>query len=222
MMVSRANQKVDAATLSVSAAYTAARRIGKLSLPMALIQVEQRLCGWTARYGMVLTRVSLGIVFLWFGMLKFLHGTTAIDALAEHTIGMITLHLVPPVLTLHILAAWECLIGLGLLLGAYLRTTLLLLLLHLPGTFLPLILLPRECWIHFPFFPSLVGHYILKNFVLVSAGIMVASGARGGKMIANPAIARQALHLEILKEERELLAMERLESIKAGEKVAAP
>ena len=175
---------------------------------LAALQVEQRLYAWMARNGLHLTRISLGIVFLWFGALKFFPGTTPIDTLAEHTITMITLHIVPPLLALHILAVWECVIGFGLLFGIYLRAALVLLFLHLPGTFLPLVLLPHSSWIHFPFFPSLVGHYILKNLVLVSAGIVVASTARGGRIIAHPRIAQEAGRLELLLQERLLLAAE--------------
>ena len=188
-----------------------ASRLHKLSLrrpKQAALQFEHRLCGWTARHGLTLTRISLGIIFFWFGALKLLPTSTPIDALAEHTIGIITLHLVSPLVSLHILGVWECLIGIGLLFGIYLRAALLLLFLHLPGTFLPLVLFPHTCWIHFPFFPSLIGHYILKNFVLISAGIVIAASSRGGRIIANPAVATRAGRLELLEEERVLLAAE--------------
>lgn len=188
-----------------------ANRLVRLSFrrpKFAALQIEHRLYGLAAQYGLVLIRVSMGIVFLWFGFLKFLPGKTPIDTLAEHTITMITFHLVPSLVCLHVLAIWECLIGIGLLFGVYLRATLLLLFLHLPGTFLPLVLLPHVAWTHFPFAPSLIGHYILKNFILVSAGIVIAASSRGGKIIVNRRIARRAGRLEVVEQERALLTME--------------
>ena len=166
-----------------------ARRFPASSLRLArrlMLRAELRLCEWTARYGLVLTRVSLGIIFFWFGALKLLPATSSIDALAQSTMAEISFHLVPPLVCLHILAVWECLIGLGLIFGKYLRASLLLLFLHLPGTFLPLILAPHASWVHFPYDPTLVGHYIIKNLVLISSGIVIAAGSRGGYIVAQP------------------------------------
>ncbi len=36
--------------------------------------VDARIAGWMARYGILLTRIALGIVFFWFGVLKFFPG----------------------------------------------------------------------------------------------------------------------------------------------------
>jgi hypothetical protein len=87
-------------------------------------------------------------------------------------------------------------IGLGLLSGRFLRCTLILLFLQLPGTFLPLILLAHETWVHFPFFPTFEGQYIIKNIALIAAGVIVGSTVRGGRIIANPKIAEKAARVE--------------------------
>jgi len=97
------------------------------------------------------------------------------------------------------LAIWETLIGLGLLCGVFLRATLLLLVLQMLGTVTPLILFPAETWKQFPFVPSMEGQYIVKNIVLVAAGIVVGATVRGGAMIASPRIAR----LAVQEDERE-------------------
>jgi uncharacterized membrane protein YkgB len=174
----------------------------------AAVKAEERVIGWMARKGPAFTRVALGIVFLWFGVLKFMPMPTPIDALAERTLGMITLHRFRPELCLHALATWECLIGLGLLVGRFLRLTLILLFLQMPGTFLPLILLPNVTWVHFPVFPTFEGQYIIKNIVLISAGLIVGSMARGGKIIAHPEVAMKAAGAEAVVEERELRELE--------------
>jgi hypothetical protein len=151
---------------------------------------------------------ALGIIFLWFGVLKFVPTPTPIDALAERTLGIITFHRFRPDLCLHVLATWECLIGLGLLSGRFLRPTLILLFLQMPGTFLPLILLPSVTWIHFPVFPTFEGQYIIKNIVLISAGLIVGSMARGGKIIAHPEVAMKAAGAEAAVEKREIRDLE--------------
>jgi uncharacterized membrane protein YkgB len=185
----------------------------------AAVKVEERVIGWMARQGPTLTRVALGIVFLWFGVLKFLPTPTPIDALAERTLGIITFHWFRPESCLHVLATWECLIGLGLLFARFLRLTLILLFLQMPGTFLPLILLPDVTWVHFPVFPTFEGQYIIKNIVLISAALIVGSMARGGKIIAHPEVAMKAAGAEAAVEERELRELEQ-RSIGGKEKAA--
>jgi hypothetical protein len=85
-----------------------------------------------------------------------------------------------------ILAAWECLVGIGLLSGKFLRATLLLLFVQMPGTMLPLVLFPAETFRIFPYAPTLEGQYIIKNVVLVSAAIIVGATVRGGQLSARP------------------------------------
>lgn len=159
-----------------------------------------RLTRWAARHGPAILRVALGIIFLWFGVLKFWPGLSPADDLAGRTIKDLTLGLVEPAVSRPILAAWETLIGLGLLIGCgttgwrsfVLRATLLLLALQMPGTFLPLVFYPHETWKHFPLVPTLEGQYIIKNLVLIAAAIVVGATVRGGAIVADPAVARRA------------------------------
>ena len=175
----------------------------------AALHIRHHFYGIMARHGLLITRIALGIIFFWFGILKLMPTVTPIDALAERTLSIITFHLIPPALLLHILAAWEIVIGLGLLTGRFLALTLAFLFLHLPGTFLPLVLLPHQAWIHFPWLPTLEGQYIIKNCVLVAAAVVIGSSARGGKIIANPEVAKRAVQAELAVEERNLRATER-------------
>ncbi len=137
---------------------------------------------WMAENGITLLRLSLGLVFLWFGVLKFFPGLSPAQELAGRTISDLTLGLVLPAVSLPALATWECLIGLGLVTGRFLRLTLLLLFLQMPGTLMPLALYPSETFTLFPVAPTLEGQYIIKNFVLISAGIVVGATVRGGRL----------------------------------------
>jgi uncharacterized membrane protein YkgB len=157
---------------------------------------EAQASAWMAHHGIMLTRVALGLVFLWFGILKLFPGASAAEDLARRTIVTLTAGHVPSVVCLYCLAIWECSIGLGLLSGRFLRVTLILLFLQLPGTFLPLLFFPAETWKHFPYAPTLEGQYIIKNFVLIAAAIIVGSTMAGGKIIADPHVARFAERME--------------------------
>ena len=77
------------------------------------------------------------------------------------------------------LALWEVLIGIGLISGKFMRETLILLFLQMAGTFMPVFLFPEEVFTQFPYAPTLEGQYIIKNIVIISAGIVL--GGRLGK-----------------------------------------
>lgn len=142
-------------------------------------RVDDLIVGWTAVYAIEVLRVSLGAVFLWFGVLKFFPGMSSAEELATDTIQVISLGLVRPDVAILALAAWESLIGIGLLTGRALRATLLLLFLQLPGTLMPLILFPELTFRSVPFVPTLEGQYIIKNLVLASAGLVIAATVHG-------------------------------------------
>ena len=155
-------------------------------------RIDIQITNWMARYGVMLLRISLGVVFLWFGALKFFPNLSPAQDLATKTISTLTFGIVQPQVSLPVLAAWECLIGLGLLTGKFLRATLLLLWLQMLGTITPLFLFPDEAFVRFPYAPTLEGQYIIKNIVLVSAGIVIGATVRGGQVVADPQLLEQA------------------------------
>jgi len=156
-----------------------------MSLPSKLDPIDIRITSWMARHGITLTRIALGIVFLWFGVIKFVPTWSPAAELATRTIDRLTFGLVAPAVSLPLLAAWESLIGIGLLTGRYLRTTLLLLFVQMPGTMTPLVLFPHETFRAFPYAPTLEGQYIIKNLVLIGAAIVVGATVRGGQLQAS-------------------------------------
>ncbi len=143
-------------------------------------QIDLSLTRWMARRGILLLRVSLGIIFFWFGALKFFPGMSPAEALASDTISLMTMGLLDPVVAIRILATWECLIGIGLISGAYMRTTLALLFVQMPGTVMPLFFFPELTFHDPPLQLTLEGQYIIKNAVLVSAGLVIGATVRGG------------------------------------------
>ena len=155
-------------------------------LSLAFDRLDRRITTWMARYGLLLLRLSLGIVFFWFGFLKFFPGLSPAQDLATRTIETLSFGLVRPELSIYILAVWECLIGLGLLIGRYMRVTLLLLFLQMLGTISPILLFPAEVFSRIPYAPTLEGQYIIKNMVLISAALVLGATVRGGGMVVEP------------------------------------
>jgi uncharacterized membrane protein YkgB len=149
-------------------------------------RIDERITRWLARYGIVLLRIGLGVVFFWFGALKFFSGLSPAQDLAAKTISMLTFDLMPPNMSIPILAAWECLIGLGLITGRFMRATLLLLVMQMLGTVTPLFFFPELTFTRIPYAPTLEGQYIIKNIVLVAAAMVIGATVRGGRVVASP------------------------------------
>ena len=157
-------------------------------VPGKLAPLDARITRWMARHGVTLTRIALGIVFLWFGVLKFFPNLSPAETLVGRTIEVLTLGVVKPALSLPVLAAWESVIGLGLILGRGLRGILFLLAVQMAGTFTPLLLFPQETFSTFPIVPTLEGQYIIKNIVLIGAAMVVGATVRGGGLSPEPGL----------------------------------
>ena len=141
----------------------------------ALDRIDRRIAGWMRAHGVGLCRLALGIVFVWFGALKLLDIGPARE-LVTHTV-----YWVNPSWFYPFLGAWEVAIGVGLLIRPLQRAAILLLLLQMPGTFLPLVLLPHICFTRIPWEPTLEGQYIIKNLVLIAAAIVVGGTVRDAR-----------------------------------------
>lgn len=149
-------------------------------------RLDLRVTTWMARNGIRMLRISLGVVFLWFGALKFSPGSSPAESLAGSTMATLSFGALTPAAALVILAIWESLIGIGLITGRALRVTLLLLWAQMLGTVTPLVLSPELCFTVVPIAPTLEGQYIIKNLVLVTAGIVIGATVRGGRLTAQP------------------------------------
>jgi uncharacterized membrane protein YkgB len=149
-------------------------------------RIDRHITATLARVGLPALRISLGIVFLWFGALKLFPGLSPAQDLAAETIERLTLGIVRPDVAVLVLAAWECAIGIGLIAGRLLRVILLLLVVQMAGTVTPLFLFPNETFTAFPYAPTLEGQYIIKNIVLVAAALVVGATVRGGGLTPEP------------------------------------
>ncbi|MFP1624491.1 DoxX family protein [Streptomyces sp. 5K101] len=140
----------------------------------------------------VALRISVGVVFTWFGILKFVPGTSPAEDIATRCMGVLSFGLVPAEVSRPLLAVMEVGIGLGLITGWLLRTVLAVFFVHMAGVFATLVIAPDVVWAHgSPLLPTMEGQYIIKNIVLVTACLAVATrhGSRTGTPGAPPATA---------------------------------
>lgn len=113
-------------------------------------------------------RISLAIVYTWFGALK-IFGMSPAGELVERTV-----YWFQPEIFIPILGVCETIIGLGLLLKRFIPYTIPLLLMHMAVTFFPVFTLKTICFDVFPYCPTLAGQYIIKNLILISGALVIA------------------------------------------------
>lgn len=143
-------------------------------LVQTLDRIDAANVAWMQRHGVTLLRLALAIVFLWFGALKVL-GVSPVEDLVAATV-----YWVSPEWFVPFLGLWEMAIGLGLLFAVALRATLLLLALQLAGTFLVLVVRPDVAFVEGnPFLLTVEGEFVVKNLVLLAAGVVIGGTVRG-------------------------------------------
>lgn len=116
-------------------------------------------------------RISLFIIYFWFGILKVL-GISPAEPLVNNLFDQILAGIIPFDTFSRLFGLFECIIGIIWLFPQITRMALYILLIHMVSTFLPVLLLPNDTW-HSWFTPTLVGQYIIKNFALIALGMII-------------------------------------------------
>lgn len=148
-------------------------------LPPLSARILGRVGAWLSRYSIDALRLSLGFVFLGFGVLKFIPGMSPAQELAIRTVETLSLGVVSGTAALLLTASVECFIGISLVTGRMLRTGLVVLATALVGILSPVVLFFGEM---FSGGPTLEAQYVLKDIVLVTAGLVVAAKALGARL----------------------------------------
>jgi uncharacterized membrane protein YkgB len=138
--------------------------------------IDARFRGWERRHGHRALRYSLAFVFFWFGITKPLAISPA-DAVVRPTLAATPIlnELVSFQLFFGILGWWEALVGLGLLWRRTVRLAVACMCVQMAATFAPLFVIPGEAFRWWPLVPSAIGFYIVKNFALATAGLVVVT-----------------------------------------------
>lgn len=148
-----------------------------MSVPHRFVQwidrIDRAISRSMWRIGLPLMRYAIGLVFLWFGALKLLGISPAADLVAA------TVVILPPETAISALGLLEVVIGACFLIRSLLRLGIFLLLVQLPGTFLPMILLPDIVYTVVPYGLTVEGQYIVKNLVIMGAALVIGGTIRG-------------------------------------------
>jgi uncharacterized membrane protein YkgB len=137
-------------------------------------RIDRRVTDFLDRYGILALRIALGVVYVWFGALKVIDRSPVEDFVRD------TVFFLPDgQYIVYGMGAWEIVIGMGLLFPVALRLTLAMLWLQLGGTFLALVVLPDRCFQDYnPLLLTTLGEFVVKNIVLITAGLAIGSTVR--------------------------------------------
>jgi uncharacterized membrane protein YphA (DoxX/SURF4 family) len=160
------------------------RRAPAVPLRERLDRIDEAIHQWLVLYSVAILRVSLGSIFLGFGALKLFPGISPAANLVEATTHILFLGLVPGPVALVGVGLLECTIGILLIAGRAMRAAIYMLAFQLVGILSPVVLLAPRLFSGPHNAPTLEGQYVLKDVVLVGAGLVLAATLRGGRLTA--------------------------------------
>ena len=138
-----------------------------------LRDLDRSFLGWLGRWSIPLLRISLGVVFVWFGALKVLGVSPVSDLVGD------TVYWVDPDWFVPVLGIAEMVIGVLLVVGRLLRAALFVFAAQMVGTALVFVVLPEVAFQDGnPLKLTVEGEFVVKNLVLLTAGLVVAAGLR--------------------------------------------
>lgn len=129
-------------------------------------------------------QISIAIVYLWFGALKFFNDVSPAEELAKETITSLTFGLIPPNVSIFLLAVLEVGVGIFLLFDLFRKQTIIVTLLHMVCTFSSLLLLNEASFTYSPFAPTLLGQYVIKNLIIIAALISLYQNTKKAERTA--------------------------------------
>ncbi len=135
-------------------------------------RLDQKIIGFFSRSYLLVGRLSLFVIFFWFGFIKLLDLSPASPlamALTDKTVGLQYFHTL-----FTALALLECLIGILFLFPKAVRVTILLLFFHMAVVSAPLLLVPELTW-QSTLVPTLEGQYIIKNLVVIALAFSIVA-----------------------------------------------
>jgi uncharacterized membrane protein YkgB len=137
-----------------------------------LQKLDQQIADFMQRWGILALRISLGIIFIWFGILKPL-GMSPAAPLVIATVKWMPF--LSPQSWVGVIGIWEVAIGVFFFFNGTLRIAIGLLALQMVGTFMPLVILPGATFQegYYLLAPTMEGQYIIKNLLIISAAMVI-------------------------------------------------
>ncbi|CAG5075041.1 hypothetical protein DYBT9623_05557 [Dyadobacter sp. CECT 9623] len=156
-------------------------------------KLDSNINKWLVANSINILRFSMGLVFVGFGVLKFFNNISPIQSLATRTTNALTLGVFQGHGAMVFVATLECIIGLCFLSGMFLRVGVWLLALQMVGAMSPLLLYPAELFPGPVHSPTLEAQHIIKDIILIAAGMVIASTWTGARIMARPQSLRSTL-----------------------------
>jgi uncharacterized membrane protein YkgB len=146
-------------------------------------QIDGAITTFLQRWSITVLRVAVAIVFIWFGALKVFDVTPVTDLVAN------TVYWVDPDWFVPLLGIFEIVVGVGLMVRRALRAVLGLFALQMAGTFLVLVVQPEVAFQDGnPLLLTVEGEFVVKNLVLLAAGMVVGATVRRRQAIARAGV----------------------------------
>jgi uncharacterized membrane protein YphA (DoxX/SURF4 family) len=142
-------------------------------------RVDAGLHRFLRAHSIALLRITVGLVILAFGVLKFFPSISPAEELTKMTTDKLTFGLVPGHIAIVVVATLETILGLLLIAGRFLRLAIYLLFGQLIGVLAPLVLFTGRLFDGPHNAPTLEGQYVIKDLILVASGFVVASTLPG-------------------------------------------
>ena len=134
-----------------------------------VLRLDELLLNTLRRWSITALRLALGSIFLWFGALK-IFGSSPVAVLIQETYSFMPIHVF-----MFVLGVWEIVIGIGIMLKRALRCVLILLCVHLLGTFTAIWFNPGIFFVQgVPLCLTVDGEFVMKNLVLITAALVIA------------------------------------------------
>ena len=137
-----------------------------------LTRIDNKIIYYLNKTYIPLARLSIFLIFFWFGLIKLLGISPASPLAIELTTKTIGMEYFDSLFI--ILAIFECIIGILFLLPKATRVVIPLLFVHMAIVCSPLLITPETTW-QSAFVPTLEGQYIIKNAVVVAVAIGIAA-----------------------------------------------
>jgi len=171
------------------------------------IALENAVHRMLVRRSISVLRISVGAVFLAFGVLKYFPGVSPAEGLAVDTADVLSLGLIRPDTAIVVVATMECFIGICFLIGtgAVMRVAIWVLAAQFVGILSPLLIDPGTLFSGPHGAPTRGGQYVLKDIILVAAGLVIAAGTfRGGRMVRDEPQVNRVKDRQVMATERKL------------------
>ena len=134
-----------------------------------VFRLDELLLNILRRWSITALRLAFGSIFLWFGALK-IFGGSPVAVLIQETYSFMPIHVF-----MFVLGVWEIVIGIGIMLKRALRCVLILLCVHLLGTFTAIWFNPGIFFVQgVPLCLTVDGEFVMKNLVLITAALVIA------------------------------------------------